>query len=105
MIATVRCSRLVGTLGAVGLCAAVAGTGAADSTVVADPSARNVTIYIGTSAWSRKAADGYRLVIARGGVVVDAPVPPSRVPYDPDLGPTVQDGRKVAAVYARDGDL
>jgi hypothetical protein len=75
----------------------------ADSTVVADPTAQNVTAYGSTAAWSRKAADGYHLVVAQGGTVADAPVPASSQPYDPDLGPTKANGR--AIVYARGGDL
>jgi hypothetical protein len=80
-----------------------AGTAAADSTVVPDPTARNVTAYGTTAAWSRRAADGHHLVVARGGAVADAPVPASSRPYDPDLGPTKANGR--AIVYARGGDL
>ena len=87
-----------GTLGALG--AAPAG---ADTTAVADPTAQNVTAYGTTAAWSRKAADGYHLVVAQGAAVADAPVPVSPTPYDPDLGPTKANGR--AIVYARGGDL
>ncbi len=75
----------------------------ADTTVAADPTAQNVTAYGATAAWSRKAADGYHLVVAQGSVVADAPVPASSSPYDPDLGPTKTNGR--AIVYARGGDL
>ncbi|HUR85141.1 MAG TPA: hypothetical protein VMY78_07340 [Solirubrobacteraceae bacterium] len=75
----------------------------ADTTVAADPSAQNVTAYATTAAWSRKAADGYHLVVAQGPVVADAPVPVSSTPYDADLGPTKANGR--AIVYARGGDL
>lgn len=92
-----------GVLAVLALATVGAGSVAADTTVVADPSAENVTSYGATAAWSRKAADGYRLVVARAGVVADAPVPPSTAPYDPDLGPTRANGR--AIVYARGGDL
>jgi len=80
-----------------------AGSAVADTTIVPDPTAQNVTAYGTTSAWSRKAAHGYHLVVAHGGIVVDAPVPASPTPYDPDLGPTKANGR--ALVYARGGDL
>ena len=76
---------------------------AADTTAVADPSAQNVTAYGATAAWSRRAADGYHLVVAQGATVADAPVPASPTPYDPDVGPTKANGR--AIVYARGGDL
>ena len=79
------------------------GSAAADTTAVADPTAQNVTAYGTTAAWSRKAADGYHLVVAQGANVTDAPVPASSSPYDPDLGPTKANGR--AIVYSRDGDL
>jgi hypothetical protein len=85
----------LGTLGA--------GSAVADATAVPDPTAQNVTAYGTTAAWSRKAADGYHLVVAQGATVADAPVPVSSSPYDPDLGPTKVNGR--AIVYARDGDL
>ncbi|MBA3746295.1 MAG: hypothetical protein H0W96_02225, partial [Solirubrobacterales bacterium] len=75
----------------------------ADTTLVADPTARNITVYGTTAAWSRKAADGYHLVVAQGSAVADAPVPVASEPYDPDLGPTSDNGRTV--VYARDGDI
>jgi hypothetical protein len=97
----------LGTLGTLG-----AGSAVADITAVADPTAQNVTTYGTTAAWSRKAADGYHLVVAQGApnldvaqgaTVADAPVPASPTPYDPDLGPTNEGGR--AIVYARDGDL
>ncbi len=83
------------TIGAVGA--------GADTTAVADASAQNVTAYAKTAAWSRKAADGYHLVVAQGAVVADAPVPPSSKPYDPDLGPSKTGGYTI--VYARRGDL
>jgi hypothetical protein len=97
--------RLCAALGAALVAGAIAPAGAsADSVLVADPSASNVTVYGSTAAWSRKADDGtYRLVIRDGGRVADAPVPPSSRPYDPDLGPTSGNGRVV--VYARGGDL
>ena len=76
---------------------------AADTTAAADPTAQNVTAYGTTAAWSRKAADGYHLVVAQGATVADAPVPVSSRPYDPDLGPTKANGRTI--VYARGGDL
>ena len=88
---------------AISALATVPADAAADTTVVADPTAQNVTAYGSTAAWSRKAADGYRLVVAQGATAVDAPVPASPTPYDPDLGPTKANGR--AIVYARDGDL
>lgn len=87
-------------LGALG---AGAGPAAADTTTVPDPTARNITAYGSTVAWSRKAADGWHLVLAQGGAVADAPVAPSPSAYDPDLGPTKANGRTI--VYARDGDL
>jgi len=85
----------LGTLGAAGA--------AADVTTNPDPTAQNVTAYGTTAAWSRKAADGYRLVVAHDGIVGDAPVPAAPSPYNPDLGPTKANGR--AIVYARGGDL
>lgn len=76
----------------------------ADITLIADRTAQNVTSYAATAAWSRRADDGtYRLVLRQGVLTVDAPVPPSPVPYDPDLGPTRANGRTI--VYARGGDL
>ncbi|HTN24821.1 MAG TPA: hypothetical protein VL120_12590 [Solirubrobacteraceae bacterium] len=90
-------------LAVVALGALGAGTAAADTTVVADATARNVTAYASTVAWSRRAADGWHLVVAQGGAVADAPVPASPVAYDPDLGPTKANGRTI--VYARGGDL
>ena len=90
-------------LGALALSAFGAAPAVADSTVAADPTAQNVTAYGSTAAWSRRAADGYHLVIAEGGATADAPVPASSQPYDPDLGPTKANGR--AIVYARGGDL
>ncbi|MDP1848515.1 MAG: hypothetical protein Q8K79_12050 [Solirubrobacteraceae bacterium] len=86
---------VLGTLGA--------GSAAADATINPDPTAQNVTAYGSSAAWSRKAADGYHLVVAHGGIVADAPVPASPTPYDPDMGPTKANGR--AIVYARGGDL
>lgn len=80
-----------------------AGSAAADATINRDPTAQNVTAYGSSAAWSRKAADGYHLVVAHGGIVADAPVPASPTPYDPDMGPTKANGR--AIVYARGGDL
>lgn len=85
----------LGTIGAAGA--------AADTTVVPDPTAQNVTAYGTTAAWSRRAADGYHLVVAQGATVAYAPVPVSSKPYDPDLGPTSANGR--AIVYARGGDI
>lgn len=90
-------------LAVLALGAAGAGTAAADTAVVADPSAQNVTAYGTTVAWSRRADDGWHLVVSLGGAVADAPVPASPVAYDPDLGPTKANGR--AIVYARGGDL
>jgi hypothetical protein len=90
-------------LAAVALGTIGAATAAADTTVVPDASAQNVTAYGTTAAWSRKAADGYHLVVAQGAAVADAPVPASPTAYDPDLGPTSANGR--AIVYARGGDL
>lgn len=80
-----------------------AGAAAADTTAVPGRTAQNVTAYGTTAAWSRKAADGFHLVVAQGATVADAPVPASSKPYDPDLGPTKASGR--AIVYARGGDL
>jgi hypothetical protein len=95
------------TLGCALAAFAVSALGAApalaDGTVVADPTAQNVTAYGSTAAWSRKAADGYHLVVAQGGAIADVPVPAASQPYDPDLGPTRTNGR--AIVYARGGDL
>jgi hypothetical protein len=90
-------------LGALAVAASGAGPASADTTVASDATAQNVTAYGSTAAWSRKAADGYHLVIAHRGTVADAPVPVSSEPYDPDLGPTSENGRVV--VYARGGDL
>ena len=91
------------TIAALALGTIGAASAAADTTAVADPTAQNVTGYGTTTAWSRKAADGYHLVVAQGATVADAPVPVSPTPYDPDLGPTKANGR--AIVYARGGDL
>ncbi len=73
----------------------------ADTVIVADPTVQNVTAYASTAAWSRRAPDGsHRLVVRDGsGVVADAAVEPSSVPFDPDLGPTKGNGRLV--VYSR----
>ncbi|MEJ7797187.1 MAG: hypothetical protein WKF42_01715 [Solirubrobacteraceae bacterium] len=73
----------------------------ADTVVVADPTAQNVTAYGATTAWSRRAADGrHRLVVSNAsGVAADAAVRSSSVPFDPDLGPTRRNGRVV--VYSR----
>ncbi|HEV2774847.1 MAG TPA: hypothetical protein VGV90_04580 [Solirubrobacteraceae bacterium] len=90
-------------LAALALATLGAGSAAADATINPDPTAQHVTAYGTTAAWSRKAADGYHLVVAHGGIVADAPVPASPTPYDPDLGPTKANGR--AIVYARGGDL
>ena len=90
-------------LGALAAAALGAGPASADTTVAADATAQNVTAYGSTAAWSRRAADGYHLVILHGGAIADAPVPVSSKPYDPDLGPTSENGRVV--VYARGGDL
>jgi hypothetical protein len=74
---------------------------AADSVVAADPTARNVSAYGTTSAWSRQAADGsYRLVVMGASrVPADAPVRGSNAPFDPDVGPTTRNTRYV--VYSR----
>ena len=74
---------------------------AADTVVVADPTAQNVTAYASTSAWSRQAADGSHRLVVRdaAGVTADASIGPSSVPFDPDLGPTKTNGRLV--VYSR----
>jgi hypothetical protein len=90
-------------LAAASVLGAAASPALADSTLVADPTAQNVTAYGSTAAWSRKAADGYHLVVMHGGAVAYAPVPASSRPYDPDLGPTSDNGRVI--VYARGGDL
>ena len=90
-------------LGALAGAALGAGPASADSTVAADASAQNVTAYGSTAAWSRRAADGYHLVISHNGTIADAPVPVAAKAYDPDLGPTSSNGRVV--VYARGGDL
>ncbi len=94
---------LSSAIAAVAVSAIGAAPAIADTSIVADPTAQNVTAYGSTAAWSRKAADGYHLVVAQGATVADAPVPASPTPYDPDLGPTKTNGR--AIVYARAGDL
>jgi len=94
---------LSSALAAVAASAIAAAPAPADTTAIADPTAQNVTAYDSTAAWSRKAADGYHLVVSHNGAVADAPVPVSTVAYDPDLGPTRTNGR--AIVYARGGDL
>jgi len=72
----------------------------ADTVLVADPTAQNVTAYASTAAWSRRAADGsYRLVVSSAGVIADAAVDSLDVPFDADLGPTRTNGRFV--VYSR----
>src|SRR4051794_29041283 len=68
--------------------AVMAPAATADTLVVDDATAANVTMAGSTAAWSRRADDGtYRLVVRDGGRVADAPVPPSNQPLDPDLGP------------------
>jgi hypothetical protein len=94
---------LAGALAATALAGFGAGPAIADTTVAADPTAQNVTAYGTTAAWSRKAADGYHLVVAQGGTVADAPVPAFSKAYDPDLGPTSANGRVI--IYTRGGDL
>src|SRR4051794_33641958 len=85
--------------------AVLAPAATADTVVVDDPTAANVTIVGSTAAWSRRADDGtYRLVVRDGGRVADAPVPPSNQPFDPDLGPLSGSTARVI-VYARGGDL
>ena len=59
---------LAAALASAAISAIGAGPAAADTTVAADPTAQNVTAYGSTAAWSRKAADGYHLVVAHGGV-------------------------------------
>ena len=95
---------LHGVLLVVAATALSAGPAAADTTVAPDPTAQNVTAYGTTAAWSRKASDGYHLVVAQGGTIADAPVPASSQPYDPDLGPAKGSNVRVI-VYARGGDL
>lgn len=95
--------KTLAALAAVTTVALGAGPAAADSPVVPSAGAQNVTAYGTTAAWSRQAPDGHHLVVAQGGRVVDAPVPVSPRPYDPDLGPTRGNGRTI--VYARGGDL
>src|SRR4051794_27970044 len=93
---------LMGSLAAGVLLAPAA---SADTLLVDDPTAANVTMVGSTAAWSRKADDGtYRLVVRDGGRIADAPVPPSSQPYDPDLGPVAGSTARVV-VYARGGDL
>ena len=74
---------------------------AADSVLAADATARNVSAYGTTSAWSRQAADGsYRLVVMGASrVPADAPVRRSNAHFDPDVGPTTRNTRYV--VYSR----
>ena len=85
--------------------AVIAPAATADTLLVNDPTAANVTVVGSTAAWSRRADDGtYRLVVRDGGTVADAPVPPSSQPYDPDLGPLAGSTARVI-VYARGGDL
>ncbi len=100
---TLKTIRRSAALAALALGTIGAGSAAADTLAVPDPTAQNVTAYGTTAAWSRQAADGYHLVVATGGTVADAPVPAASKPYDPDLGPTATNGRTI--VYARDGDL
>jgi len=72
----------------------------ADTILVADRTAENVTAYASAAAWSRRAADGtYRLVVSSSGAIADAAVAAMDVPFDPDLGPTKANGRFV--VYSR----
>lgn len=93
--------RLTGTLlGLLIAFVALAAPAAADTVVAADPAAQNVTAYGSTAAWSRKAADGrHRLVVRTRGVSSEANVASSPNPFDPDLGPTSDNGRIV--VYSR----
>lgn len=86
--------------------AASHGTVDADMTIASNSAVRNVNAYLETAAWSRRAPDGWHLVIRHDGVVADAPVAASAEPYDPDLGPT-RPGRQYVPVivYARGGDL
>src|SRR4051794_39163312 len=81
--------------------ALLAPAASADTLLVDDPTAANVTIVGSTAAWSRRADDGtYRLVARDRARVADAPVPPSARPYDPDLGPLAGSTAR-AIVYAR----
>src|SRR3954452_22638796 len=85
--------------------AVLAPAATADTLLVKDPTAANVSVVGSTAAWSRRADDGtYRLVIRDRGTIADAPVPPSTQPYDPDLGPLAGSTARVI-VYARGGDL
>src|SRR3954453_23321085 len=86
------------------LAALPASAASADTLLVADPTAANVTVYGRPAAWWRRADDGtFRLVVRNGGEVADAPVPTSGHPFDPDLGPT--SGNRRVVVSARDGAL
>ena len=71
------------TLGALAAAAVGAGPASADTTVATDATAQNVTAYGSTAAWSRRAADGYHLVISHNGTIADAPVPGPSKAYDP----------------------
>src|SRR3954465_3057659 len=85
--------------------AVLAPAATADTLLVKDPTAANVSVVGSTAAWSRRADDGtYRLVIRDRGTIADAPVPPSTQPYDPDLAPRAGSTARVI-VYARGGDL
>jgi hypothetical protein len=86
------------------VCLAVLGfpaaAGAIDTVVAADPTAENVSAWGAALVWSRHdAAGAYRLVAQMDGVASEVPVPPSRHPFDADVGPDRR-GRAVA-VYTR----
>jgi hypothetical protein len=71
-----------------------------DTLLHADPTAENLTGFGGVLMWSRTDAAGRHHLAQRvGAIVSDAPVGPSRHPFEPDLGP----GRRgrVVAVYQR----
>jgi hypothetical protein len=73
---------------------------AADTLLQPDPGARNVSAYGGALVWSRPDGGGrYRLVQRIGAVASDAPVAPSKAPFDPGLGPGP--GGRLTAVYER----
>jgi hypothetical protein len=73
----------------------------ADTQLVADTTASDVSSYGATFVWSRQVADGsYRLVGHAGNLTADLPVAGAPVPFDADVGPLRGTQNRVA-VYSR----
>jgi hypothetical protein len=75
---------------------------AADTQLVADTTASDISSYGETFVWSRQLADGsYRLVGHAGSLTADLPVAGSPVPFDADVGPLARGTQTRVAVYSR----